>query len=177
MAMKITIISGTNREKSFTHKLALQYKSLLEAKGQTATLLSLTSLPEDIAFKELYGKRSAAFEEIIKNYIETADAFVFIVPEYNGSFPGILKLFFDAVHPSKWNEKNACLIGVSSGRAGNVRGMDHLASILNYLKMHVYHNKLPISQIDKLYNGAEILSHEETLSNINKQLEGFLKSV
>lgn len=173
--MNITIISGTNREKSYTQKVASLYKTLLEAKGLKPSLFSLTDLPEDVAFKEVYGKRSAAFDEIIRKNIESADAFIFILPEYNGSFPGILKLFIDAVHPTKWNEKNGCLTGVSSGRSGNVKGMDHLTSILNYLKMHVYHNKLPISQIDKLYNGGETLSHEETLKNIDKQLEGFLK--
>ena len=175
--MNITIISGTNRENSFTNKVAQVYKSVLETKGIKPLVLSLTNLPEDVAFKEMYGKRSKAYEEMIKNYIESADAFIFISPEYNGSFPGILKLFIDSVHPGKWNEKKVCLTGVSSGRAGNLRGMEHLGSILNYLKMHVYHNKLPISQIDKLYNGSETLSHEETLKNIDKQLDGFLKFV
>ena len=77
--------------------------------------------------------------------------------------------------PGKWNDKSVCLTGVSSGRAGNIRGMEHLGSILHYLKMHVYHNKLPISQIDKIYAGQNNLVHEETVKNIEKQLEGFLK--
>lgn len=175
--MNITIISCTNREKSFTYKVALIYKSLLEKKGLTPDILSLTDLPSDIAFSELYGKRSQAFEVMVKNHIDNADAFILIMPEYNGSFPGILKLFLDAVHPSKWNEKKVSLTGISSGRSGNVKGMDHLTSILNYLKMHVYYNKLPISQIDKLFNGSETLSHDETLRNIDKQIEGFLKFV
>ena len=52
--------------------------------------------------------------------------------------------------------------------------MEHLASILNYLKMHVYHNKLPISQVDKLYQNGELQS-EETKKVIEKQLNDFLK--
>lgn len=173
---KITIISGTNRQGSYTEKVALQYKKLLETKSIPVSLLSLTELPKEIAFEDLYGKRSAEFEKIIQNYIENNSNFIFVVPEYNGSFPGILKLFLDAISPSKWTDKNVCLVGVSSGRAGNLRGMEHLTNILNYLKMHVYHNKLPISQVDKLYANGELES-EETLKVIEKQLEGYLKLI
>lgn len=173
--MNITIISGTNRENSFTNKISVYYKSQLEEKGYKVQLFSLTNLPHTFAFSELYGKRSSEFEEAIKKYIETADAFIFVTPEYNGSLPGIVKLFIDSVPPSKWNDKSVCLTGVSIGRAGNIRGMEHLGSILQYLKMHVYHNKLPISQIDKIYAGQNNLVHEETVKNIEKQLEGFLK--
>ncbi len=173
--MNITIISGTNRENSFTNKISLHYKSLLETKACKVQLFSLCDLPNNIAFTELYGKRSPEFETLIKKYIENAEAFIFVTPEYNGSVPGILKLFIDAIHPGKWTDKSVCLTGVSSGRAGNICGMEHLGSILHYLKMHVYHNKLPISQIDKIYAGENTLTHEETVKNIEKQLEGFLK--
>ncbi|MGZ3883355.1 MAG: NADPH-dependent FMN reductase [Bacteroidia bacterium] len=173
----ITIISGTNRPGSYTQKVALEYKKVLESKGFAPLLLSLAELPPDMSATDLYGKRSAVFEVILQKYIDNSTAFLIAVPEYNGSFPGIFKLFIDAVHPSKWADKDVCLVGVSTGRAGNLRGMEHLTSILNYLKMHVFHNKLPISQVDKLYDGQAELLHEETHKAIERQLEGFLKFI
>ncbi|MFA5245106.1 MAG: NAD(P)H-dependent oxidoreductase, partial [Pedobacter sp.] len=91
----ITIISATNREESNTLKLARYYQKQLKAKGFESELLSLCDLPHDLLFSDLYGKRSEAFK-IIQNKISATSKFLFIIPEYNGSFPGILKVFVDA---------------------------------------------------------------------------------
>jgi hypothetical protein len=53
--------------------------------------------------------------------------------------------------------------------------MEHLTNILLYLKTHVYHNKLPISQVDKIFTGAEAPVNQETVNVIEKQIEGFLR--
>jgi NAD(P)H-dependent FMN reductase len=74
-----------------------------------------------------------------------------------------------------WTENKACLVGVSTGRAGNLRGMEHLTNILNYLKINVYHNKLPISRVDTLMDAQGNLTDADTLKVIDWQLEGFLK--
>ena len=74
-----------------------------------------------------------------------------------------------------WTENKACLVGVSTGRAGNLRGMDDLTNILNYLKINVYHNKLPISRVDTLLDAKGNLTDTETQKVIDIQLEGFLK--
>jgi NAD(P)H-dependent FMN reductase len=171
----LTIVCGTNRHNSYTEKVAQYYKKLLEEKGYNALLLSMAELPKEVAFSEVFGNRSAGFDKIIEKYIDSTDHFILVSPEYNGSFPGILKVFFDAVHPAKWMDKKFCLTGVSGGRAGNLRGLEHLTNILHYLKIHVYHNKLPISQVDKIFTGTEVPANQETVNVINKQLEGFLR--
>jgi chromate reductase len=74
-----------------------------------------------------------------------------------------------------WTENKACLVGVSTGRAGNLRGMEHLTNILNYLKINVYHNKLPISRVDTLLDANGNLTDVETQKVVDWQLEGFLK--
>ena len=73
-----------------------------------------------------------------------------------------------------WYHKKALLTGLSTGRAGNLRGMDHLAASLHYLKMNVHHNKLPISVIDKVMDINGRLN-EETLKVIDEQLDEFIK--
>jgi chromate reductase len=169
----ISLISATNRENSNTEKVAHYYKRKLEALGKEVQLLSLKKLPEVVELNEIYAKnKSDAFNKLVKEFIVEPDAFVFIVPEYNGSFPGVLKVFIDAVHPSNWNEKKVCLTGVSSGRAGNLRGLDHLSSILHYLKLHVYHNRLPISSIDIIFADGKNFPPDITEA-IDKQLKGF----
>jgi NAD(P)H-dependent FMN reductase len=171
----ITIISATNRADSNTEKISKYYLSVVKNKGIDSEIFSLKDLPESVLHSDLYGKRSEDFQKIIDSFIASQNKFIFISPEYNGSFAGILKVFLDAVPPKIWTENKACLVGVSSGRAGNLRGMDDLTNILNYLKVNVYHNKLPISRIDTLLNDQGALKDAETLKLIDVQLEGFLK--
>jgi chromate reductase, NAD(P)H dehydrogenase (quinone) len=172
---KISIISGTNRENSYTEKVARYYESRLKEMGCETQLLSLDKLQDSLKLNSIYDKtKSNDFTELVSTYISGVNAFIFIIPEYNGSFPGIVKLFIDAVHPSNWTDKKVCITGISSGRAGNLRGMEHLTGILSYLKLHVYHNRLPISMVDKIFvNGNAV--PEETNKVIDKQLEGFLR--
>ncbi|MES2590259.1 MAG: NAD(P)H-dependent oxidoreductase [Bacteroidota bacterium] len=143
----ITIISATNRPNSNTHKIATYYLQLIKNRGVEASLLSLEQLPADIAFNEVFNNRSTAFQQILDQYIIPAQKYVIIAPEYNGSFPGILKTFIDAMHPELIRGKKVALVGVSSGRAGNLRGMEHLTGILHYLGLHVHPNKLPVSSV------------------------------
>lgn len=171
---KIIIISSTNRPDSNTLKVCAVYKSILDAKGLDNVILDLKNLPQDIAFSEMHGKRSASYSKLIKEYITANRQFIFVAPEYNGSFPGLLKVFLDSIHPSEWTDKFACLVGVSNGRAGNLRGMEHLTGVLNYLKLHIYHNKLPISSIDKQWDAEGGFNTDEQYNVCVKQVEGFL---
>src|SRR5664279_264802 len=138
-----TIISGTNRIGSQTEKVAAEYKRILREKNIDAGILSLINL--DVL------ERTAGFIKIENEILIATQKFIFILPEYNGTFPGVLKAMIDNSDIKKvWYHKKALLTGVSTGRAGNLRGMDHLSASLNYRKMNVHHNKLPISHIDSV---------------------------
>lgn len=63
--------------------------------------------------------------------MRSADAFVFLIPEYNHSVRGVLKnaidnLFFSFALPNK----PAGLMGYSGGPVGSARSVEHLAHIL-----------------------------------------------
>lgn len=171
----ITIISATNRPKSNTLKVALNYSQLMEKQGITSKLLSLEKVPADIAFNELFNNRSKEFQQILNEYIIPAQKFVIISPEYNGSFPGILKTFIDAIHPDLNRGKKVALVGVSTGRAGNLRGMDHLTGILNYLDFHVMPNKLPVSNVLTLLDENDKIKDDNTVKVLEKHIADFWK--
>ena len=49
----------------------------------------------------------------IRDKMVASQKFVIIVPEYNGSFPGVLKTFFDGLKfPSTFTDKNCALVGI-----------------------------------------------------------------
>lgn len=162
----ITIISGTNRIDSLTEKVSAVYRSILRKKNINAQIFSLKNV--DVLH------RNAAFLKIEKDILFPSQKFIFIIPEYNGTFPGVLKAMIDTSEIIKaWQGKKALLTGVSSGRAGNLRGLDHMAACLHYLKMNVHYNKLPISVINKIMDGKGNLD-DGTLLAIDQQLDEFL---
>ncbi len=162
-----TIISGTNRIGSNTLKVARQYQAILKEKGIYAGLLSLEHVN--------VFTRGDDFIQIENDVLIPTDRYIFITPEYNGSFPGVLKLLFDTskAHAIWWHKK-ALITGVSTGRAGNLRGNDHLCAVLNYLKITVHPNQLPISVIDRLLDEHGNFIDENTLKAINHQLDDFI---
>ena len=162
------IISGTNRKDSNTFRIASYYQQALAEKSISSALLSLEEM-------DLSG-RNPEYERIEKELLLPSHKFIFISPEYNGSIPGVLKTLLDLSDYKKvWWHKKALLTGVSTGRSGNVRGMEHLTSILNYLKVVVHPNKLPISSVDKLFNHTQTLEDSDTIAAINIQLDEFIK--
>ena len=171
----ITIVASTNRVNSNTLKVAKYYQNQLNKKGLQTTLFDLRELPSDFIANDLYQDKSEAFLKI-QDLITKTTKFLFIIPEYNGSFPGVLKAMIDNTDIEKvWWGKKALLTGVSTGRAGNLRSMEHLTGVLQYLKMHVHHNKLPISVVNKLLNGEDYIGDMATLKSINDQLEEFIR--
>jgi chromate reductase, NAD(P)H dehydrogenase (quinone) len=160
------IISGTNRKDSFTLRIAEIYQSILRKKKLESHILSLVGL--DLL------ERNASVVELERKWLLPAEKYIFISPEYNGSIPGVLKCLIDVSDVRKvWKGKKALLTGVSTGRAGNLRGMDHLTGIMHFVGTAVLPNKLPISIVDTLFDKEEIF-HEETLQLIGQQVEEFL---
>ena len=171
---KIVVVSCTNRPNSNTLKVSKIYEKILMSREIEVAILDFCELPENIAFSETFGKRSEAFARLIEEFVSNVSRFIFVVPEYNGSFPGILKTFLDSMHPREWANKDVCLVGIADGRGGNIRGLEHLTGILQYLRMHVYHDKLPISIVNKIMD-AEGNFSEAQMKACVIQIEGFLR--
>lgn len=171
----ITIISSTNRPGSSTLKVAKYYQQTLRDKGAEAGLLSLTQLPPALIATDLYGQRSAGFEPI-QDMITKTDKFLFVIPEYNGSFPGILKVFIDACSfPESFYEKKAALVGVSSGKYGNIRGIDHFTGVCHYLNLHIMPLKLHIANIKLELDSNGNFIKDDTMRFIDEQVEKFIR--
>jgi NAD(P)H-dependent FMN reductase len=171
----ITIISATNRPGSSTLKLAQYYQQKLSEKGTEAGLLSLSQLPANLLQSDLYGKRSPEFE-VIQDIINQTEKFIFIIPEYNGSYPGVLKVFIDACSfPGSFCDKKAALVGLSSGKYGNIRGIDHFTGVCHYVHLNVMSLKLHIADIKNEFDQNNQLFKADTVKFTNEQIDKFIK--
>ena len=172
----ITVISGVNRPGSRTLQVAKNAMELFEKKGVAAQLLDLEKMPLEVLAGQYYGNQHPDFQQLCDQYIVPVGKFLFISPEYNGSIPGILKCLFDYSEvKSCWKGKKAAMIGVASGRAGNLRGLDHLTNILLHLGTTVWVNKLPISGIHTLLDEGGKLddSSRELIARLIDELVDF----
>lgn len=159
----LTIISATGREKGNSKKIARHYYQSLQDAGVSCRLLALDEFP--------CHQWPQTLSEIQAEYLIPASAFLIVLPEYNGSYPGILKLLIDESEVAKcWHHKKVMLTGVSTGRAGNLRGMEHLTGALLHMKMFIHPNRLPISLVDRHLDDLGQIKDPVTLNAITEQI-------
>ncbi|MCK5278845.1 MAG: NAD(P)H-dependent oxidoreductase, partial [Cyclobacteriaceae bacterium] len=116
----ITIIVGTNRKDSVSQQIARQYAEILKELGVESNILNLMDLPIDYIYSALYENigKNEQFNRM-RSLMNHSKKFVFIIPEYNGSFPGVLKAFIDGLDRTKaLVDKKCALIGLSAGDQG-----------------------------------------------------------
>ena len=117
-----TIISGTNRPGSITRKFSEVYEEMLRATGAEVQYIHLEKLPEAVFHCDVYEKVKHPDVLQLQDRFARTEKYIFIFPEYNGSYPGILKLVVDVMDPRiAFHNKKAGMIGISTGRAGNLR--------------------------------------------------------
>lgn len=164
----ITVISGTARNDSNTLKISTIYADKLRhAQGESVHLLSLVGEP--------VWERGEAMKRIERDLLVPSRRFVFVMPEYNGSFPGILKMLLDNSDIRNcWWGKKAMLTGLADGRAGNLRGLEHMTGVLQYLHMDVYWDKIPLSRINQELTADGLLANTATEASIDAQISGFV---
>lgn len=152
-----SIIIGTNRQNSVSRKVGINYQKILKSLDHDSRITDLAELPTDFAFSALYENsgKNEVFNEFQKIVDETKK-FVFIVPEYNGSFPGVLKTFFDGLrYPDSFNNKKAALVGISAGILGNAVGLGHLNDILSYMGTDVLGLRMKLGNMKAHFNGED----------------------
>lgn len=172
----ITLISGTNRPRSNSRAIVDLYAKMLAQRGVAYQVLDLADLPPDFITTALY-ENTGKNEDFNKlsSVIATSDKFIFVVPEYNSSFPGVLKAFIDGLaYPNTFRDKKGALIGLSSGMQGSGLALSHLSDVLNYLGMHVMAMRLKFAHIEKNFDGNQLTNklYQELLE---QHVDQFLK--
>lgn len=153
----VLIISGTNRKNSNTAIFSrFVYQKFCEINTEPVSFIDLADIETHILSSNINSESdlSSELSRLQDEKIIPADKWVLLSPEYNGGFPGILKWFLDVLSVRKYTEtfagKKLGMIGVSAGRSGNLRGMEALTGIFNYLKITVYPDKLPVSSVSQI---------------------------
>jgi len=170
------VVASTSRVHSRSRLVSEQYCRCLLDRGVEADLLSLDQIPTSILETTLYRSPRIPNEvwDSIQKRVYAARKFIFVIPEYNGSFPGILKVWIDALeYPDSLRGKKACMLGLSDGTQGSALAMSHFADVLNYAGVHTLAFRPRLIDIGK-YITDGVLVNPEYLSQIQIQVEQFL---
>src|SRR5689334_10171943 len=90
------------------------------------------------------------------NFAKTAndaDALIFVVPEYNHSFPGLLKHVLDT-NLKEYTHKAAGVCGVSAGPCGGARMIQNFLPVLRELGMVTIFSDVYFGSAGKLFDPA-----------------------
>tara|TARA_Y100000389_G_C17448766_1_gene513308 strand:- start:288 stop:767 length:480 start_codon:yes stop_codon:yes gene_type:complete len=121
MVLKNTIFTVSS-ENGFGAKLSKICSEFID--GNTQTIIDLNSISKDA--------------DQMSDLIINSNRLIFVMPEFNGSFPASFKEAIDNLGwPNKLLEKPIFLIGYSGGFSGNLSGVNHMKTILNYIKADV----------------------------------------
>lgn len=175
----IAVIQGSNRRGNATRPVVDAITNYLSAQAETSVVIDLEELPGTVLHRDMYeSDRADLYLDEAAKVLRQADRWIFVFPEYNGSFPGALKLFIDALsvrdYKTLFGHKLTALIGTASGRAGNLRGIDHLTGVLHHLGSTVMPQAMPISLIDGLLNEQKEFADAEALSTLHQYLDRYL---
>lgn len=170
----ITVIAGTDRPESNSAYVANQYVKIAKEQGVDADVLLLKDLPGDFFSAGSYGDPADSFAHVLHKLLIPSTHLLFVVPEYNGGFPGVLKHFIDIIHPKIWEGKVAALTGIATGRSGNLRGLDHLTGILHYLKVDVLYQKPYLSSIHLHMDKNHEVTNTEYLQLMSLEIKALI---
>ena len=169
----ITVVSGTNRPGSNTRKIAALIHEMLEGTGEEVTLLDLAVLPAEIFDQSSYASKPGSFAAFQNQMLKT-DGLLTVVPEYNGSFPGVLKYFIDMLSfPESLYEKPAAFVGISSGRWGGVRAVEHLEMVFQYRHAHLFGRRCFIPGIGQILDENGRLTDPDVAEKLKKSALDF----
>lgn len=133
MTLNIAIVCGSIREDRKSILAAHYIAGQVASAGHTPTVVDFTKLPlpfvdTPVPPGDLEGQYP--YEEVRQwsKIAESADAFIFVAPEYNHGYSAIMKNALDWLY-MEFHYKPAGLVGVSDGMVGGARVIEQLRAI------------------------------------------------
>lgn len=155
--MRIEIISGSPRKESVTRRVAIHLKNILENSTEAdVNIIDLQhwNLPPVQTVFTSVENTPEEFKELSER-IFTADAFILVTPEYNGSYSPAMKNLLD--HYPKQTHKPFGIVTASPGAMGGMRASQQLLLLVPALFGIASPNMLIVPAVDKKFDEAGTL--------------------
>jgi chromate reductase, NAD(P)H dehydrogenase (quinone) len=169
----ILIVSGTNRPHANALRVARVLAQNYQALGVPHEVFGLEELPREVFDGSAYATKPPAMVAIQHRVLDAAGLHI-VSPEYNGSFPGVLKYFIDMLKfPESFEHKPVAFVGEASGMWGALRPVEQLQQIFSYRNAHILPDRVFIPNVAMKFDGAGKLTDAAIAERLAKQCERF----
>jgi NAD(P)H-dependent FMN reductase len=143
----IPVILGTARQgRESEHAAQFVFEQTKKRSGVETELIDIRALPMklDDAGEQMKDPKFSAT-------IECCDGLIIVTPEYNHSFPGLLKHALD-MNLKEYIHKAIGICGVSAGAFGGARVIEHLLPVMRELGLVTIFEDVNFGQIGSLFD-------------------------
>lgn len=172
--MKIEIISGSPRTNSVTHRVALHLKDWLKQNSaHDADIIDMKdwNVPPIQSVWSSIDKVPVEFKPLAER-VFSADAFILVSPEYNGSYSPAMKNLLD--HFPKQHHKPFGIVTASPGAMGGMRASQQLLQLVPALFGVASPYLLIVPAVDKKFSPDGDLLDENFQSAVHNFISEFL---
>ena len=175
--VKVLAFSGSARKASFNQAVAAVAANGAKLAGAEVTLINLGDYPmpifnEDDESANGMPEKAEEFKRLLLGH----DAFIIVSPEYNSSYPALLKNAIDWASRMQEGEKPlqaykgkpVAIMAASAGALGGMRVLVALKMLLGNIGMHVLPNQKAIGKVNTLINDDGELDDEKTVKQIHQ---------
>lgn len=179
--INLQIISGTDRRDANALRIAKylqkQYAQLPESEVQPE-IINLQDFPTQEVVGGKYGLETPEEIQSFFQPLLKADALVIVCPEYNGGYPGILKLFIDYLpFPESFDKKPIAFVGEANGAFGGMRAVEQLQQVVGYRHAHVFPERVFISRVNKKFDDEEGIKDAFQQKLLETQIKNFVQFI
>ena len=173
--MNIEIVSGSPRQQSITYRLVLfLHKYLKEKTNHTIHIIDVRDWELSVMQQHVFNsvEKTPDVLKPLSESIFSADAFIMVTPEYNGSYTSALKNLFD--HYPKQYHKAFGIVTASSGAMGGIRASQQMQLFIHALFGVASPQLLIAPFVDKKFDEAGNPLDENFLKSIEVFVKEFL---
>ena len=179
--IRIAAIVGSLRKDSYNLQLAKKAKEIIgdRAEFEIIDYADVPYMNQDIEHPAPEPVRR------VREKIKAADGIWFFTPEYNHSYPGLLKNLIDWLsrkasdtERQSFSRKPVAISGASNGLGGTVTAQDLLVMLLSMLNADVMnYPRLRIPNVQDQADKSGALQLTTSLPYLEKQADAFLKYI
>jgi NAD(P)H-dependent FMN reductase len=173
----ILVISGTNRPGANALKVSNVLLGHYQKNQTRVEVFSLSDLPREVFDPSCYATKPPGMVAIQQRILDAAGLHI-VTPEYNGSFPGVLKYFIDMLKfPESFESKPVAFTGEAAGIWGAFRSVEQLQMIFGYRNAYIFPQRIFIPGVVQKFDPQGKLTDADIDKRLADQAVGFAKFV
>ena len=181
--MKLLVFAGSTRQNSFNRRLAFATAALARAAGADVTHIELGDFNIPMYNADLEAAGTPPDVIRLKQVMADHPAWIICTPEYNASYPALLKSTLDWVsspvkgHP-EWTDgmkssrgKVVGVLSASPGALGGLRSQSHLAPLLINLECWLAPKNFALGRAGDAFDSEGALKDERARHSVQAVID------